>query len=233
MSGWNWLEVSRSDPSSDKLLVDLLAPLLNTNPPSALARLNQPGSEAWKTVLHGLSVLTNVLTDEQFVEDPLRRVAFEGVTITSNSTPAAMVATALEELQTRQPNRHLTHLSDLLEEPAISVDSPWLYKTSTQRTQGISDAAYEMIPSGLLSRLWPDSVGTVIHADAGEPPSFAFSGVGGYAYRIECSTNLTDWVPISTNRSDGISPHFIRPPASASAMYFRSSVIEPSLNPGR
>lgn len=233
MSGWNWLEVSRSDPSSDKLLVDLLAPLLNTNPPSALARLNQPGSEAWKTVLQGLPVLTNVLTDEQFIEDPLRSADFERLTINSNSTPAAMIVTVLDELRANQPNHHLTRLSDLLDEPAISINSPWLHATSTQRVQGISDAAYEMIPSGLLSRLWPDSVGTASHANPGEPPSFEFSGVGGFAYRIECSTNLTDWAPISTNYSDGLSPSVIRPPASASAMYFRSSVIEPSPGPGK
>jgi hypothetical protein len=226
MPGWNWLEVSRSDPSSDKLLVDLLAPLLNTNPPSALARLNQPGSEAWKTVLHGMPVLTNVLTDEQFIEDPLRSGAFEGLTIASNSTPAAVVATALEELQASRPSRHLTRLSDLLDASAISINSPWLHATSTQRVRGISDAAYESIPSGLLSRLWPDSVGTA-NPVQGSQPQFEFSGVDGYEYRIEYSTNLKDWFSVSTNSPENGCIRFALPPTPAKGLYFRSSLVNP------
>ena len=227
MPGWNSQDSLLADPSSDRLLVDLLAPLLNTNPPSALARLNQPDSEAWQTVLHGLPVLTNILADEQFIDDPLLAASFQQLTIDSNSSPASVVGAALEQLQANQPTHHLTRLSDLLAEPAISLASPWLHMTSRQTIRGINDTAYEMIASGLLGRLWPDSVGTAIHAGQGEPPSFAFSGVEGYAYRLECSTNLKDWVAISTNYSDGLNVHFIRPPASASGMYFRSSLVNP------
>ncbi len=226
MPGWNSQDILLADPSSDRLLVDLLAPLLNTNPPSALARLNQPDSEAWQTVLHGLPVLTNILADEQFIENPLLAASYEQLTIDSNSSPASLVGSALEQLQANQPTHHLTRLSDLLAEPAISLASPWLHMTSRQALRGINDAAYEMIPSGLLGRLWPDSVGTAIPVQ-GSQPQFEFSGVDGYDYRIECSTNLTDWVPISTNYSDGLNVHFIRPPASASGMYFRSSLVNP------
>ena len=81
--------------------------------------------------------------------------------------------------------------------PALSLASPWLNTNIT----GITDAAYEAVPWQLLARLRPDSVGSV-SAD-GSVVSIWFTGLDGYRYAVEASSNLRDWSVLSTN-----SPYF-------------------------
>jgi hypothetical protein len=70
--------------------------------------------------------------------------------------------------------------------------SPWIaIYTPT------SDADFEAIPSQLLGRFRPDSVGTATKANG--TIQVKFTGADAYSYAIEMSSNLLDWAPVATN----------------------------------
>ena len=83
--------------------------------------------------------------------------------------------------------------ANVLLTPELGVASPWL----SQKTNLLTDAAYEALPAQLLSRLRPDSFGSV--ARSGEAARVGFTGADAYGYTVQVSSNLVDWMTISTN----------------------------------
>jgi hypothetical protein len=118
--------------------------------------------------------------------------------MTSNSPQATVIANALVTKAASQPDHFFHSVGDIFATPELSTSSPWLNTTSNfQLRFGLTDAAYETIPSQLLALLRPDSIATILQTS----PSLIiqFTGADGYAYVIQTSSNLLDWTTISTN----------------------------------
>ena len=198
-------------PVSDWQLVSALAPLLNTNDVRGLFSINNLDTNAWTSLLNGLTAFTNTSTQ------------LDVVVIESNSPQAALVADALVRTRASEPMGYYHALGDVLAVPELSVASPWLNTNDVFR---ITDKAYEIIPSQLLALLRADSVGSLTRPD-GEL-ALQFSGLDDYAYITLTSPDLTHWTAISTNRpTNGVFK--ISPPApEAGEQSFFRSVLAPS-----
>jgi hypothetical protein len=134
------------------------------------------------------------------------------ITISSNSPQAGMIAQGIQATRanTNATNgpiflNHTFHdVGDVLATPQLSFVSPFLNTNSlsTPGAGGITDEAMEKIPTQLLPLLRTDSFGQIVPANG--QLKMSFSGYDGHAYAIEASSNLTDWVILSTNSaSDG------------------------------
>ena len=103
------------------------------------------------------------------------------------------------------PNYGFQQVGDVLATPGLSVASPFINTNglSTLGANGLTDEALEIIPTQLLPLLRADSFGQIGAANG--QLELSFSGYDGHTYAIQASSNLTDWVIISTNcPSDGI-----------------------------
>ncbi len=168
-----------SQPTNDWRLASLLVFLLNTKDPGQLFSVNQTNLGA---ALNGITVLTN--TDS----------GLTSLSMASNSPQAAVVVNAINFLRSSQPDQFFHDVGDILAAPELSVASPWL-ATNGSSSNAITDLAYEIIPSQLLFLLRPDSIGSVISASGST--QIQFTGLDGYTYIVQGSTNLQEWTPIA------------------------------------
>jgi hypothetical protein len=193
-------------PTNDWHLVSTLNVLFNTNAPQQLASVNQATPESWEALLDGLVVLINNKAPPQ--------------TMHSNSAQAGVIAQAILQSRAQQPNQVFRDVGSILTTPELSISSPWLAFTDA----GIlTDEVLEKIPSQLLQLLRADSIATAtLNATA---PAIQFSGLDGYRYAIQVSTNLFDWVPIATNTP--VNGAFTLSPGSSngSAQFYRSALV--------
>ena len=174
-------------PTNDWRLVSLLVSLLHTNDARSLRSVNQTSTAAWCGLLDGMTVLTNTGAGQ-----------FTPIIMSSNSPQAATIAAALNAMRSSQPGQRFNTPSDILVTVELSTASPWLDLSSlTQLHGGLSDEAYEAIPSQLLPLLRPDSIGSI--SQSGGTLQVQFSGADGYAYAVQSSSNLLSWTPVSTN----------------------------------
>jgi hypothetical protein len=170
-------------PVEDWHLASLLTSLLNTNNFAALFPVNNPSPNAWQGLLNGLTASTNI-PDQ-----------FDFVLISSNSSQASLIANAIQSERAVLPEQSFSDVGDILAVHALDDQSPFL--AGLDATYGVSDAAYEIIPSQLLSLLRADSVGSV--ALSNSQPLVQFTGYDGHPYAIQTSSDLVNWVNISTN----------------------------------
>ncbi|HEY2082031.1 MAG TPA: hypothetical protein VGI88_04555 [Verrucomicrobiae bacterium] len=194
------LDAVLTHPNNDWPIASLWAQWLNTNDLSTLLSINNTDTNAWAARLDGLTALTNSAAGEL---DP--------ITISSNSLDAGFIAQAIQTARANTstdsvifPNHAFQEVGDVLATPQLSVASPFINTNglSTPSANGLTDEALEKIPTQLLPLLRVDSFGKIVPAD-GEI-AMSFSGYDGHTYAIEASSNLTDWVVISTNcPSDG------------------------------
>jgi hypothetical protein len=168
-------------PVQDWHLASLLASLLNTNDLRSVPSVNNPDPNAWLVLLNGLTAWTNTLPDQ-----------FDAVVISSNSPQASVIANAIQSVRINQPGQFFRDVGDMLATPQLTEQSPFLNLSSD-----ISDEAYEIIPSQLLSLLRADSIGSI--APVNGQRVVQFTGYDGHAYAIEVSSDLINWVSISTN----------------------------------
>jgi hypothetical protein len=168
-------------PVQDWHLASLLASLLNTNDLRSVPSVNNPDPNAWLVLLNGLTAWTNTLPDQ-----------FDAVVISSNSPQASVIANAIQSDRMNQPGRFFRDVGDILATPQLTEQSPFLNLSSD-----ISDEAYEIIPSQLLSLLRADSIGSITPVNG--QTLVQFTGYDGHAYAIEASSDLINWVSISTN----------------------------------
>jgi hypothetical protein len=178
-------EAQLTMPTNDWRVVSLIISMLNANDPHNLFSLNQPNADAWRGVLDGLTVLTNTGTSQ-----------FDTLVMSSNSPQAATIASALDAARANQPDHYFRDVGDLLATPELTTASPWLNLTNPAQS-GITDEAYEKIPSQLLPLLRPDSVASI--ALKTDTLHVEFSGIDGYAYGVQVSSNLSDWTTVATN----------------------------------
>jgi hypothetical protein len=168
-------------PVQDRHLASLLASLLNTNDLRSVPSVNNPDPNAWLVLLNGLTAWTNTLPDQ-----------FVAVVISSNSPQTSVIANAIQSVRINQPGQFFRDVGDILATPQLTEQSPFLNLSS-----GISDEAYEIIPSQLFSLLRADSIGSI--APVNGQTVVQFTGYDGHAYAIEVSSDLINWVSISTN----------------------------------
>ncbi len=197
-----YFDAALTYPNNDWPIAGLWAQWLNTNDLSTLLSINNTDPNAWAARLDGLTALTNSAPGEL---DP--------ITITSNSPPAAFIAQAIQTARANTipangpvfPNQRFQQVGDVLATPQLSVASPFINTNalSTLSANGITDEALEAIPTQLLPLLRLDSFGQI--AAANGQMELSFSGYDGHTYAIQTSSNLIDWVSVSTNcPSDGI-----------------------------
>ncbi len=190
------LDAAFTYPNNDWQVAGLWAQWLNTNDLTTLLSINNTDPNAWAARLDGLTALTNSSPAEL---DP--------ITITSNSPAAGFIAQAVQTARANIvatngpffPNQLFQRVGDVLATPQLSVASPFLNTNSlsTLSANGITDEALEIIPTQLLPLLRLDSFGQI--AATNGQLQLSFSGYDGHSYAIQASSNLTDWVNISTN----------------------------------
>ena len=211
-----------SAPTRDWQALGVLLPLLNTNNPTQLISVNDSNPADWTNLLNNLNVLTN----STFFPESGIVPTFDFFTMTGDSPQAALIVGAIADTRASQPNQKFQSLGDILQTPALSEYSPWLNRADDSQTAyGITDEAYEMIPSQLLPLLRMDSLGAILPNSG--TWNLQFSGMDTYAYALQTSTDLIHWQIVSTNYpSQGI---FTVPisPASDSQNHFYRSILLP------
>ena len=182
-------------------------------------------SNAWAVQFNGFNVLSNTLPD--FIANfGITLPTFNTFTISSNSPPAALLASAIQSYRGSQPNLLYHGIGDLLAIPQLSQQSPYLnWNDAKQQINGINDAAYEAIPSQLLPLLRADSIGTMLNTNS--QPQLQFSGYDGHAYAVQASADLVNWTSIATNSP--VNGSFTLPlptsPANA-AQFYRTLLLQ-------
>lgn len=185
-----------TQPNNDWRVSSLWAQWLNTNDLSTLLSINNIDTNAWAARLDGLTALTNSAPDE-----------LDSITITSNSPQAGIIVQAIQTARANTspsngtvfPNQAFQQVGDVLATPQLSIASPFLNTNGMNSfaANGITDEAIEKIPTQLLPLLRVDSFGQIVAANG--QLELSFSGYDGHTYAIQASSNLTDWVIISTN----------------------------------
>ena len=142
----NATDAAAMAPVQDWHLASLLASMFNTNDLRSLFSVNNPDPNAWQALLDGLTALTNNLTDAQL--QSLTPPQFGVIVMSSNSPQASVIANAVETVRTAQSGQFFADVGDILAIPQLTVNSPFLnWNDNVQQQRGISDEAYEMIPS--------------------------------------------------------------------------------------
>jgi hypothetical protein len=212
-----------SRPVSDWLATTLLQELINTNPPQQLLSINNPNTNAWLDVLDGLSVMTNILSHGQLLANTPAQ--FDSLTIASNSIQAGSVVASIFVTRANQNSGVFRSLGELLAASALSLASPWLNQTTDAQLQrGLTDEAYECLPAQLLSLVRTDSIGAI--SQIGGSWQIQFTGTDGYAYAVECSTNLINWTVVSSHYPTNGVFTITDGSAGAGQRYYRS-VLQP------
>ena len=122
-------------------------------------------------------------------------VQYQTNIITSGALQIASLIEGLVRGRSGQRGQYFPDVSTFLSVPELSTTSPWLDQTGEQWKFGLTDEAYEILPSQLLARVRPDPVG---FAGRGENSiALRFSVWDGPAYGVECSADGNLWTPFS------------------------------------
>jgi hypothetical protein len=211
-------------PVQDRHLASLLAYLMNTNDLPSLFSVNAPAPNGWLGLLNGLTALTNTASDGQIAAEGTPQ--FAPLVISSNSPQVSFIVNAIQSAQSSQPNHFFNDVGDILSIPQLTEQSPFLnWNDSTQQQYGISDEAYEAIPAQLLPLLRADSIGSI--APLNGQTRVQFTGYGGHAYVIQVSSDLVNWVSITTNLCQNGAFNFTNAaPANPSPQFYRSMLVQ-------
>ena len=205
-----YFDAFNSAPVQDWHLASLLASLFNTNNFTSLFRVNNPNPNDWQGLLDGLTALTN---DNSEVDSIL---------ISSNSPQASAIASAIQSERALQPEQIFRDVGDILATPQLAEQSPFI---NGANTNNLTDAAYEIIPSQLLSLLRTDSTGSIALMDS--QPVVQFTGYDGHPYAIQTSSDLVNWVSISTNCPvNGAFSFTNSTPLNVTSQFYRSILLQ-------
>lgn len=218
----NLADAATMAPVQDWHVASFLASLFSTNYAS-LFSVNDANPNDWENLLNGLTVLTNTLSNAAagtgFVPPQ-----FAALVVSSNSAQAAVISSAIESLLMAQPELFFTNVGDIFAIPQLSDASPYLNTSSSgQIANGISDEAYEAIPTQLLPLLRLDSIGSI--ASTSGHTIIHFTGDDNHAYEVQVSSNLLTWASISTNCPFNGS-FAVTNSGTANARYYRSILLQ-------
>jgi len=176
---------ARMAPTNDWRLVNLLNALTHTN--DHRLSVNEPDTNAWRSLLDGFTVLTNASGQ------------LTSVVISSNSAQAAFIANAISQKRAAQTGGFFHSVADILAAPELSENSPFLDTNdlATFEAGGLTDGAFERIPIQLLPLLSLESLGSI--SFTGGQFVVRFTGDNDFAYAVESSSNLVEWSTVSTN----------------------------------
>ena len=219
----NTSDAAAMAPMQDWHMASLLAYLINTNGLQFLFSINNPHPNAWLGLLNGLTALSNNLPDAAIVFGGAPQ--FDPLAISSNSQPAAVIVSTIQSARAVQPGGFFSDVGDILAVPLLTEQSPFLnWNDSVQQQNGISDEAYEVIPSQLLPLLRADSIGSA--ASMNGQVIAQFSGYDNHTYAIEVSSNLVNWTSVATNLSRNGGFSFTNStPLNASPQFYRSLLV--------
>jgi hypothetical protein len=186
--GWvgarNDSEAALTNPTNDWRLAGLFCLILNTNPPLSLLSLNDPDTNSWMAAFDGITVLTN--------SDPPQFLSMH-----SNDPQVAAIVSGIQQQRLAQGDHMFAQVGDVVSTPELSVSSPWLNYSPFSSFGAPEDEAFEIIPTELLPRLRSESVGS-LRTENGRW-IVEFTGYDHFAYAVEVSSNLTEWVAVTTN----------------------------------
>ncbi|MDB6124852.1 MAG: hypothetical protein JWQ71_3845 [Pedosphaera sp.] len=217
----NPADAQHTQPANDWHIASLLISLLNTNPPASLFSINQTNLSLAFGI--GINVLTNTTDDGSLNNYPPPTLQFDSLLMDSNAPQAAVIVSAINLIRSSQPGQYFHDISDILATPELSINSPWLNLSDVQQQYGITDVAYEIIPSQFLPLLRLDSIGSI--APANGSLQFQFTGFDGYAYSIETSPNLQTWIPVSTKYPTNGTFSFTDSATNSAIRYYRSVML--------
>ena len=210
-------------PTNDWHLASLFISLMNTNPPGALLSVNQTD---WSPAFGvGVNVWTNTLDDGAIGSYPRQPLQFTSLIMSSNSPQAGVITSGINNFRSSRPGHYFYDIGDLLGTPELSVNTPWLNLSDTQRRFGIVDAAYEIIPSQLLPLLRTDSIGAIA-LNYGQI-QIQFTGLDGHAYTVETSTDLVNWSGMGTQYPTNGIFTFTDPGSAGPGIRYYRSVLAP------
>jgi hypothetical protein len=211
-------------PVQDWHLASLLAYLMNTNDFASLLSVNESNTNAWLNSFNGLTALTNILADNQVGSGAGPQ--FDALAISPGLPQASLIVNAIQSAKAGQPGGFFRAVGDILATPQLTVQSPFLnWSDIAQQEYGISDEAYEILPSQLLSLLRADSVGSA--ASMNGQFTARFTGYDNHVYAVEVSSNLVDWTGISTNLPvNGGFSCTNSTPANPQPQFYRSRLIQ-------
>jgi hypothetical protein len=132
--------------------------------------VNQSGLAAWSAVLSGVTVFTNFASDAEAIKRNLKRQAplvtnmVVQPSLGDANAPIVKLVNAINRYRASTTNGLFTHAGDILAVPELTLNSPWLRLTDSQRAYGLTDEAYERIPRQILSLVRPDEARFVIYS---------------------------------------------------------------------
>jgi hypothetical protein len=212
----------RAHPTNDWRMAALLASLFNSNDVRSLRSVNTTSFDSWAATLDGLTVLSNNLSHPNFGDVP----QFDNITVTSNAPQIAVVVDGINRTRAAQRGQYFTDVGAFLSVPELSSASPWLNLSDdpngNQTRFGLTDEAYEALPSQLLALMRADPVGTATRI--GNSVELHFTAFDGYAYRVESSADFATWTTVSephysTNGIFRLTAH-----ATPSPQFFRAAL---------
>jgi len=209
----NLVQAQETSPVNDWGLAALLTTLLNTNTSPAFFSINNPDTNAWAAQFNGLTVLTNSLP-------------FTITVLSSNSPGVAAMVSGIQAARASLSGQLFPDVGSVFATPQLSIQSPFLdWNDPIRQQEGITDQAYEQIPSQLLSQLGLASLGT-LKASNGQWVA-QFTGGAGHIYALQVSSNLLHWTNLSTNSpvNGQVSFPFRTPPIGA-AQFYRSLLLQ-------
>mgnify|MGYP001548139207 CR=1 FL=1 len=221
---YNSQDAQQTGPLADRQLVSLLAAMLNTNDLHAQFSVNSPDPNAWAGLLDGFTVLTNSANMPSFNISTIFPTKFDPLMVSSNSSQVSVIVEDIQSLRTGPP---FHQIGDILAALTLTEQSPFLNRNNVNQINcGISDEAYEAIPSQLLPLLWIDSIGAMISTNG--QMQVQFSGYDGYDYVIQVSSDLIHWINLSTNTPINGTFYFTVPVQSNLPQQFYRSLLKNS-----
>ncbi len=221
-----WLQYGgepRAHPTNDWRMAELLASLFNTNDVRPLRSVNTTNLNAWAATLDGLTVLSNNLANPQLGDTP----QFDSITVTSNAPQMAVVVNGIHRTRTAQRGQYFADVAAFLSVRELSSASPWLNLPNDPSLKqirfGLTDEAYEALPSQLLSLVRADPVATVNRI--GNSIELRFTAFDGYAFRVESSTDFATWTTVSEPHYSTNGAFSLTVPAIAGPQFFRAVLL--------
>ena len=215
-------DASNMAPVEDWHMASYLASLFETNYPS-LFSVNDANPADWENLMDGMTALSNdlinVIVQSGFHFTP----EFATFIVSSNSSQASVMASAIESTRMTQSLQYFTNVGDIFAIQQLSDTSPYLNTNISQVQKGISDEAYEAIPAQLLPLLRADSIGSIVPANGQR--IIQFTGDDNHAYAVQVSCDLLHWKTISTNCP--VNGTFtITNTATASRQFYRTFLVQ-------
>ena len=176
-----------SEPINDWNLVAALLPALTPADPHSQYGYNNPNAATLFPAFEGLTVFTNVSNSI------LSPIVIDDV---ANSNAIAQVIAGINATRATLPGGVFTNIGQILATPQLTLLSPFINPNFNTSSSSLTDSVVEALAAQLLPLLRPDSIGTVMNT--GGQPTIQFTGIDGYGYFVQTSTNLQDWTTVAT-----------------------------------